>query len=101
MLSLQAPRSAHETFRLLANATNRLILDELARGPSYPREIAARIGHGEDDVQRKLQRLERAGFVRGAWVHRGKTIKEYVLAASRVEVSLEHGLDLTVEPREA
>ena len=97
---LQAPRSAHEPVRLLANATNRALLGELAKGPSYARELATRMGHSEDDVQRKLHRMERAGLVRSAWAHHGKTVKEYVLAAARVAVELDAAVRVTVEPRE-
>lgn len=92
---------AHETVRLLGNATNRALLAQLSRGPSYARELAARTGRSEDDVQRKLHRLERAGLVRGAWVHRGKTVKEYVLTAARVAVELGDDVRVSVEQREA
>lgn len=79
--------------KLLANPTNRAILERLAEAPSYPRALAARLGGTEGDVQRKLHRLEDAGLVRGAWSRRdGRvTVKEYALVARGVRVELERG----------
>jgi len=71
-----------DAVRLLANGKNRAIVALLAAGPSYPRALAAAVGLTEDDVQRKLHRLESAGIVAGAWRHHGKTVKEYELLAS-------------------
>lgn len=81
--------SAEDAVRLLANPKNRLILARLAASPSYPRALAAAIGLSEDDVQRKLHRLESAGIVSGAWRHDGKTVKEYHLRAAGLSLAFE------------
>lgn len=81
--------------KLLGNATTRALLRELATGgPSYPRALATTLGASEGDVQHKLHRLERAGLVRGAWAHQGKTVKEYKLAATGIDVRLVAGVSV-------
>jgi len=83
-LEQAGPGARDDPVKILANATNRSILNLLAQGPSYPRAIAQAIGVSEGDAQRKLHRLERAGLVHGAWHHEGKTVKEYRLVASGI-----------------
>jgi hypothetical protein len=86
---LDVPSS--ETIRLLGNATNRALLAELSREPSYPRALAVRMGLNEDDVQRKLRRLESVGLVRSAWAHVGRTVKQYRMNAHALVVELGTG----------
>lgn len=67
--------------RLLANGTNRRLILALGAGPSYPRELAVRLGISEDHAQRRLRELQSAGLVRGRWNHVGKTVKLYEISA--------------------
>ena len=83
--------SANNAVKLLGNAKVCALVTLLAEGPSYPRALAAAVGLSEDDVQRKLHRLESAGIVHGAWRHHGKTVKEYSLCASRVTLDFDVG----------
>ena len=80
-----------DALKLLANDKNREILSLLASEPSYPRALASAVGLTEDDVQRKLHRLERAGLVAGAWRYHGKTVKEYELVASAIVLDVATG----------
>lgn len=80
MLAVSSPPA----LKIVANPTNRAILSELAQSPSYPRELARRLGMSEDDVQRKLRRMEGAGLVRGEWAHVGRTVKLYRVLAQAV-----------------
>lgn len=92
----------NELWRLLANATNRALLMHLSSGPSYPRDLARRLDASEDDVQRKLQRLERAGLLSARWRYHGKTVKEYSLVVGRVVLDLRASPPaLRIEPGEA
>lgn len=77
--------------RLLANATNRRLIEALEAGPSYPRALAKRLELTEGQVQKHLQHLAKRGLVAGAWAHDGKTVKQYRLAAAGVRLRFEHG----------
>lgn len=87
---------AEDPLKLLANPANRALIARLAQSPSYPRALAVDLGLTEGEVQRKLHRLERAGIVTGAWRFRGKTVKEYVLRASGLDIDFSTG---TIEVR--
>lgn len=78
-----------DAVKLLANGKIRAIVTILAAGPSYPRALAKAVGLSEDDVQRKLHRLESAGIVAGAWRYHGKTVKEYVLLGSGLSLDFD------------
>lgn len=95
---MAAPEDA---MKLLSNGKNRAIVTILAGGPSYPRALAAAVGLSEDDVQRKLHRLESAGIVEGAWAYHGKTVKEYALRASGLSVDFAaEGVAVRITERE-
>lgn len=90
-VSRLASQDPVSTIKLIGNATNRALLAELSRSPSYPRALADRLGLSEDHVQRKLRSLEEAGLVHGAWAHFDRTVKQYEMTASALIFDMESG----------
>lgn len=78
--------------RLLANGTNWRLLAALEEGPSFPRQLAARLQITEGQAQKHLRRLAQAGLVEGRWHHEGKTVKRYVLRVQAVHLRFHDGL---------
>jgi len=82
---------AEALVRLLGNPTSRAVLVALEDGPSYPRELAARLHVTEGQVQKALRQLGQHGLVAGRWHHDGKTVKRYELAAHAVRFAFHDG----------
>jgi len=104
------PDLAKPLVRLLANGTNWRLISALEEGPSFPRQLAARLQITEGQAQKHLRRLAQAGLVEGHWHHEGKTVKQYVLRVRAVHLRFHDGhieseLDVhdrpTPEPRGA
>jgi predicted transcriptional regulator len=76
---------------MLANPTNRRLIQALDDGPSYPRELARRLTLTEGQVQKHLHILAAGGIVEGHWQYDGKTVKEYRLCADGVNIRFADG----------
>jgi predicted ArsR family transcriptional regulator len=90
--------------RLLHNPMNRAIIAELEGGPSFPRELAARLHVTEGQVQKHLHHLADAGLVEAAWHHDTKTVKRYELRVHGAHLTFGRGgideeLDAAVGPK--
>lgn len=88
--------AAASAVRMLANPTNRRLIQALEGGPSYPRALAQHLQLTEGQVQKHLHTLAACGIVEGHWHHDGKTVKQYRLRADGVRFRFTHG---TIEAR--
>ena len=79
-----------EEVKALANPLRLRILRELARRPSYPKELARRLGVSEQLVYYHVGMLERAGLVKvvGLSEVRGATAKRYAVCRDAIVVRL-------------
>lgn len=90
---------AADLLSLLANKSNRSILGLLAVEPAWPRKVGQLVSLSETEVSRRLKRMEDLGLVVGEWVHVGKNVKQYRLAARGAEIHFTNeGVELRLEP---
>ncbi len=77
-----------DLLQLLANPTNRAILQLLFVEPQYPRRLAELVGITEDEASRRLRMLEKLGVAEAAWARVGKNVRLYRLTETRFSIEL-------------
>jgi len=86
----------NEIISILNSKINIMILMHLARGPSYPRELARLLGKNESDISKRLRRMEKKGLVRGRWIRlHGKTLRLYSTNIESMRIDFKRG-EITV-----
>ncbi len=85
--------------KLLADETNITLLLLLRTQPLNCRKLSTILGKSEPQIARKLSQLERAGILRGEWIHRENNIKVYFLKIDKVQIHItKEGIAITCIP---
>lgn len=82
----------NKIINILNSKTNMMILMHLARGPSYPRELARLLGKSESDISKRLRKMEKIVLVKGKWVRlHGKTLRLYSTNVEAIRLDFKKG----------